>query len=198
MPASHSTLNAQRSTLNAQHSTPPCAASHATCAQGSHAHQRPHPPQDHHRALGIGLLFGLGPLQGPMYRATVGSKGGGFSYHRGTPVRIWRTGASSRGTAAGAPPCAAPQVTCTALVFAVYRGTSLIRKCPLPLGPPQGPRHSPTVGSCKALLPVQPARRRDDQNPGGWTRDRLDAPAGEGGVETAQMPHHAPPCAAQH
>ena len=29
----------------------------------------------------------------------------------------------------------------------LYRGTSLIRKCPPPLGTPQGPRHRPTVGS---------------------------------------------------
>ena len=28
-----------------------------------------------------------------------------------------------------------------------YRGTSLIRNSAPPLGPPQGPRHSPTVGS---------------------------------------------------
>ena len=29
----------------------------------------------------------------------------------------------------------------------VYRGTTLIRTPPPPLGPPYGPRHSPTVGS---------------------------------------------------
>ena len=33
-----------------------------------------------------------------------------------------------------------------------YRGTSLIRKRPLPKGPPWGPRHRPTVGSWRGLV----------------------------------------------
>ena len=47
--------------------------------------------------------------------------------------------------------------------FGGLQGTSLIRKRPPPMGPPQGPRHEPTVGSkgdeCSSLFATQRATK---------------------------------------
>ena len=61
---------------------------------------------------------------------------GAISYERGTPVHT-RTGPFIR----------PPLLLAIQAVRSLYRGTSLIRNRPTPLGPPQEPRHGPTVGS---------------------------------------------------